>query len=510
MRVPAASFLAACLLATVCSAETLDVDAVLDNVREATGFPQRLVGKDVELSGHAKAQDMKGTFVWRFDSEGRFFFSYEGPVSVVKGFDGESAWTLDPSGILRVLDIGERELLLGDMWVSTGYWLAEPSPFEIKLDHERSSEKRVALRLAFENGVYAGTMFVDRKKWRPLRFVLFDGDQDGEILLGDYEGDGGVVTPRRFIVSKSGRREFDVRLTTARLETSDPTAFLARDADPEQVDFDRSADPELVVIKGSKGHHFVKAEMNGEFLGWCLFDTGASTSVLSKWAVGKLELGRLGGGESTAIGGEVAFAIHELETLRLGQLTVLDLPVTSSDLESLGARLGVDLAAIIGNDVLGRCVVEYDQTNSRIAIHDPGDYELPHGDWTELLLYNGKPATRLTYEGHTGIFTMDTAAPSSGLLIGAATVRRQQLLKGRQTQPSRIRGIAGGVSARMGTLTWVDFGGQRIWDVPVRFITEAKGSSADRFRDGILGTVLLEKYRIVLDYPNKRVAYLRR
>lgn len=494
--------------------ERVDAADVLARVRGATGWPERLGKKDILLRGHAKARGLEGSFHMRFDTAGRFVLEFDGPFRVAKGHDGEVAWSLDPSGVTRVLEGGEREATLGDLWVCTGYWLSSDAPFTVEPAGDSGEGSSVDLRLSLDGGIYQGTISIDRATWFPHRFRLFEGQagsesaaSESEFILDGYASEQGFFSPRRIVLTRNGETEFEITLTSARLVERDVEAYKYREEEILSSRFDARVDSDLITRRGPTGHHYVRAELGGKDFGWCLFDTGSTGTILSKKSARRLDLEVLGRGISSGVGGRVPGQFHRLPELRLGPVTVYDVPVKSMRLSELSDRMGVRLAAILGNDVLGRCVIEYDQRNSRIGIFDPDSYRLARGEWRELTIYGGKPAVVIEYEGNQGTFTIDTAAPS-GILIGRGTIARQGLLANRETRPGIVQGLGGAVEAELGSLEWVDFGGVRFEDVPAKFITEEKGTSSDRFRDGILGTYMLESFVIVFDMPNGRIAYL--
>ena len=137
----------------------------------------------------------------------------------------------------------------------------------------------------------------------------------------------------------------------------------------------------------------------------------------------------------------------------------------------------------------------------------PTTYTLPAGTWDDLLDYNGKPTVKMRFEEHEGLFTIDTGNPGA-ILVSPLTVERLSLLDGRRTTTGAVGGFGGRVASQDGTLAWVKWGDRRFEDVPANFVTEKRGATADVTRDGIIGTDLLRRYRIIFDIQHGRAAYL--
>lgn len=120
--------------------------------------------------------------------------------------------------------------------------------------------------------------------------------------------------------------------------------------------------------------------------------------------------------------------------------------------------MGVDVAGYLGMDLLSQGIIVYNERDVAIQFHVPDTYELPRGEWVDLPIHNGKPAVRLEYEGHAGLFVIDTGAPGR-LIVGPQAIERNSLLEARQTQSARAYGTGGSVAARNGALDWVVWGG---------------------------------------------------
>src|SRR5262249_30249690 len=103
-------------------------------------------------------------------------------------------------------------------------------------------------------------------------------------------------------------------------------------------------------------------------------------------------------------------------------------------------------------------------------------------------------------------FRLDTGAEGF-VTIHEPTVRRLDLLVGRQLTDSRLGGVGGLVEAKSRRPSWVELGGVRRGGVPATFGIEATGNFADGQKDGNIGVRLLEPFVLVLDYPHERIAF---
>lgn len=190
-------------------------------------------------------------------------------------------------------------------------------------------------------------------------------------------------------------------------------------------------------------------------------------------------------------------------------MTVDDAIFGELDLSMFTAYFGEPLAGIIGYDLLARCVAEIDTTEGRIALYDPGSYELPDGRWQELFIGHGHPHVRATFEGNRdGIFRLDTGNPGA-LLVHAPTVMEFSLLEGRKTRPVPLGGAGGSKPAQLGTLQWFELGEERFENARAIFSQADTGSMTSRWTAGTIGTELMRPFNMVFDCPRKRIAFLK-
>src|SRR4029077_10918602 len=109
------------------------------------------------------------------------------------------------------------------------------------------------------------------------------------------------------------------------------------------------------------------------------------------------------------------------------------------------------------------------------------------------------------FEGHKGIFKLDTGAAGSTVAIHAPTVEKFKLLEGRETQDTLAGGVGGNVTAKKGKLKYFELGGHRSNDVEATFATVNKGAFNSSDTLGNIGGDLLKPFKMVFDYQNKRI-----
>lgn len=289
-----------------------------------------------------------------------------------------------------------------------------------------------------------------------------------------------------------------------------PTGSPADGASPpaaaDDVVFVADRPAALAVERAPTGHLLVHPRIDGIDAGCWIFDSGAGMCCVSTPMVESLHLHPADSVEATGIGGTATAQTYRAGELELGPLRLRDHPLLATDLSFLTPHLGEPIHGVIGYGVLSRCVVEFDFATSQLALYDPAHYQLAGAEWTELDLEGRTPAVRARFEGHEGLFQIDTGQ-NSAVVCSAAAVERWQLATRPGLRDAKVRGVGGDVQAKAGTLDWFEFGGVHQEHVDAVFLLEAKGSRSASARHGAIGTALLRPFLMITDYGNRRIAF---
>lgn len=294
-------------------------------------------------------------------------------------------------------------------------------------------------------------------------------------------------------------------LPCARIQTPAPTDHLSQGT----VSFDPALPRALEVMRLKTGQLCVRPTINGHAAGLFIFDTGAGICVVSTPHAGELELTPAGDIDTVGIGGGESAKLFRASTLSLGNMTLHDHPVMTTDLSFLQAYVGEEIAGVIGFGVLSRCVAEMDLSTPRISLHDPATFALAAGTWTSIELDDRTPAVHARCEDREGLFQLDTGS-NSAVTFQEATVRKWKLLENRDVTDAKLGGVGGFIAAKKGVIEWIEFGGLRQTRVLATFPIEAKGAHASEGRDGSIGADLLRPFVLFIDYAGKRIAFVPR
>jgi predicted aspartyl protease len=194
-----------------------------------------------------------------------------------------------------------------------------------------------------------------------------------------------------------------------------------------------------------------------------------------------------------------------LDTIEFGDWRFHDVPAGVLEaMDQIGARIGVELAGNLGFHLLRHWRVEIDYAGGRIGLSrgagpaaaDGSPFEPGPGGAFILLpvCVNGRGPFR---------FLVDTGASST---VIAPHLARELGLVGR---PIEALGVQGRLAAESFTLDSLEAGGQIVEQLDASsvdvfdYTSQAAGTAVE----GILGYSFLRQYRVVLDYPGRRIAF---
>ena len=121
------------------------------------------------------------------------------------------------------------------------------------------------------------------------------------------------------------------------------------------------------------------------------------------------------------------------------------------------------------------------------------------------------PCVPATFEGRRkGLFRIDVGASGpngvGNVVFHAPAVQQFKLLRNRQVTP----GMIGTTKTARGKVAWFELAGHRFENPNVVFAIDRHGPLGDEYLEGNIGVDFLKPFRLVLDFPNKRAAFLPR
>lgn len=246
---------------------------------------------------------------------------------------------------------------------------------------------------------------------------------------------------------------------------------------------------------------------------WFVFDSGANVNVINERLARKLKLAIKGGSTLDANGGTASGSFVEDTTINISSVKVSNQTIFAVPLDALAEYSGRDVQGILGNNFIQNFVVEIDYANQTLIFHNPQIYNLAGmPDTIELENRDGNPfiKAQLSLDAKTIItdsFEIDTG--SNGIFsIYRPFAEKHRLLQSipkaniaEGTGGAGVGGTTKYLDARIRSITL----GKYVINQPLISISQGAESSGTIFETGFIGTDLLRRFTVTLDYGSKRM-----
>lgn len=482
------------------------VEQVLVSVRQAVGYAAAVKSPDsIEATGKAHVSGMDCDFRLVFDRDGRYVFSQSGPLGQTRGWDGAVGWESDGSGATLGIHLSDLQQQHAITWVVDHKWLDPEGPFEVALSEVEQGGDTYTLNLKQKKGVQTQTVIVDKKSWLPKSTSFSVGDVTYTLELSDWQDFGGTKIARRLDTTEGSLKGW---ATIDKVRRATGLDLYARPAWSVKNDttYDLAKQGVVESKRAFTGHILVHPKIDGKDVGWFILDSGAGGMAIDTKTAEGLGAKRFGELNVGGVGGVVESGYFALENFSIGPVTVAKLNFIDIDLGAIGNVFGVKLAGIVGYDFFRRAVIEVDVTDGRVAVFSPHQYGNAAAKWEPLLLDGRHPTVLAEFEGgNSGRFRLDTGADGT-VTFNTPTVQRFNMLEGRKVSDYTVAGVGGSLVVKRGKLGYFQLGEKRFEDINTTFATVKKGIFNEDFLAGNIGQDLLEPFRVVLDYPNERLA----
>jgi hypothetical protein len=478
---------------------------VVANVKEALGISTNTERLTYELSGSVTDSGSQGRYSLAFDQEGRFLETISTPYGRTTGFDGETGWTVNPSGMPRTMGLGESAWYRLKMSILTGNWLLKNSPITIGNIEQDDSASSYFLDISWAEANLDAQLEIDANSWLPRRLSRFAMTGEEIMILSDYGDLDGLKVPQMvegFLQEiKVQSLHFD-RITRL---SSGAEAFAPITERPDDFSFDASIAPEIEVARTAQGHFMVKPKINGMELNWFFLDTGASVNIISPEGAEKVGLRDIGTSPLQSIFGLIETRIYKGDELQLGPVS-LDEPIfLEMDLEGISQALGMKVDGIVGFDLFARTIIELEVATDRVAIFDPATYDSGNTTWDELILDSQHPVVKGSFDGmQDALFRLDIGAGHSNVIFHTGAVQDLDMLNGRETTIQKL----GQFDVAFGNIDAFEFAGKRFENLQVGFAITEGGPFSDAYTAGNIGGGLLKDFKVVFDYANEQIAFI--
>ncbi|HEX7832042.1 MAG TPA: aspartyl protease family protein [Thermoanaerobaculia bacterium] len=363
------------------------------------------------------------------------------------------------------------------------------------------------------NGGAKVTVVVDPKTCLPRTFSRTTAVGEVTQTIDEWTTVNGHTLPA-VIRQSSGNAQYDatVRYTSTKVGEEIAASIFMRPDGGTKVALPNGATYLEVPFELIQHHVYIPVEIAGKTVSFVV-DTGAEASVIDAGTAKSLGLTGTGSIEARGNGEQTVSA----QPIPKPQLTVagLTLPLETMyavPLRALWPREGRALEGILGHDVLSRFVVEVDYAASRVRLHDPERFTPPSGATTLPMTYDGNiPAiqTAFTLPGGRrveGRMIIDTGN-SGGLDLYGPFVEANKIRAdlARTVEGAGGMGVGGVSKQDLARIATFEAGPFKLNDPIVTLARDTKGSAAHPELAGNLGTRVLRRFTLFVDYPHDRV-----
>jgi hypothetical protein len=256
----------------------------------------------------------------------------------------------------------------------------------------------------------------------------------------------------------------------------------------------------------------MQMRVNGSAPLWVIFDTGATNTVVDTEQAQRLKLKARGritgtGAAGTATVSRVRGVSISFNSVEIVKQTIYTLPVNF-----LSPMFGRHIGGIIGNDIIGKFVVEIDYANKTINFYDPSSYQYSGtGEVIPLMIEkDGNVFTRaeVKLEGRdplVGKFEVDIGS-TGALELNTPFVKKHRLLSFiKQSKRVNLGGVGGTAGAVIARTPSVKLGRFVLTNPIVRFSEATKGDYASARYDGLLGGEIFSRFKMIVDLSHRRM-----
>ena len=242
-----------------------------------------------------------------------------------------------------------------------------------------------------------------------------------------------------------------------------------------------------------------------------LLDTGAGPTLVTPGAAERLRLETRGSEERAhGIGGEVGFRAATLDSIQVGSIRKPDFPVlVTPSLEAISQALGEPIDGDLGHSFFGDTILTIDYAAGTVTFTAPDTGSSPDTSGLPFtLLHESKPLVEIpVWLNGDGPFefVLDTGA--------STTAMSPSLAKYAQEVRARVAvtGAGGQSQATAGKVGRIRVGEHEQPDQDAVFLDALAALNQALGKDvkGILGYNFLKHYRVILDYPARRLRLAR-
>ena len=486
--------------------EDARIEAVLAACRQAMG-PEPAASAWTVTHALA-AQGLQGEAVLRYDpASGRFSEAWTlPPTRGGSGFDGQTAWQADASGIAFPQQGGDRPALAANRAYRLSSGWCKPGYGGARIRWRGSDADGAHLEMTPTGGAPFEVWF-DPASHLPSRLREARGFGIHEVRYEDYRREHGAMFAHRQRIVDGG----EVQVLTLRQAV--PSAGSTKDyampgSRPVDSVVTSGSGSTTVPMRLLNNHVFVDVRVNGRGPFPFLLDTGGHDILTPQTAralgldvIGQATTG--GGGEQT-----LASGYARVDSLRIGEAEISRQTLSVLDFAPREIE-GLQVGGMLGLSTLLRFVVRIDYGAGSVTFTDPARFDSSNaGTAVPFVFYDHMPWLRGEVDGLPARFTVDTGSRSE-VTLTTPFVNAHQLRARFPAGATMLSGWGAGgpVNAFRARVPTLALGGLETHDMVADLVDQRGGFFSEPNVDGNIGSGWLKRYAVTFDYT-RQVMYL--
>ncbi len=493
----------------VARATAIDPRILLEQARKAAGGEAWARVRGLRIHSMLVAGGQQGeSDTFQDTATGRYLQQVHlGSNDTAEGFDGVSVWTR-PTGIEAYV-YGDADATRGaineSFRVERGWWFPERHAATSQYMGEKAADGRVfdIVQITPEGG-RPFALWIDRKTHLIDRDLEQQAEQVQVIRYSDYRWVDGIRLP--WTTTRGGDTTTDQQETVQSVEANPAladTLFALPAATP-------AAGPESVTVpfRLENNQILIDVSINGAGPFEADFDSGGSL-IIPPTIVTQLAL-PVAGAEKITGGGEgsVVSGSSRVQSLGIGGAMVKAPRFIVLQVDDAQPR-----RLLVGQEILSHYVVRIDFDRMTMTLTRPDAFEYRgHGAIVPFHFQDNQPEVLGAVDGIAGVFTVDTGADGSLLLIAPFARRYGLAARYRAVIPYGGTALTAthGVYARAGEVTLSGADGRPVVRVtrPVtRISLQEGGYDANRYVSGNIEVGILKQFNVTFDYARQRLIF---
>ncbi|MBX9691045.1 MAG: aspartyl protease family protein [Cyanobacteria bacterium] len=484
----------------------------LKNIKRVNSLPLRATGKIVQISPISGSQNTFNCEIIAQSNKQRISVSYMGQ-QVVTGYDGKTCW-IQQGDIVSPTDAITAQRIKEDL--DHGFLLVEKildSQMKLKSVPVRKVNGRVCPGL--EVPVAGGKptiFFVD-----PVSHLVLLSEYDGydveqgieckkSFQYSNYRPVEGTMQPLTAIEFSGGKKVSVLTVDAIKVQTDLNPNIFKMPQETKIASLDKG--PIVIPFEYTSNEIVAKFSLNGQSPRPFIVDTGATQTIIDNKtasALGKVNPKSLA---ITTGSGSVDMGYLTLKSIKLGDITLSDIPVAVADLSKFAQQLKFQPAGLLGANILKRFLVTVDYDKQQLILANPDKVKVP----PRATIINTKPALGVSGLSVDGVLDGKLTVPfliDSGAAYNHVT---ESLIKKILTEPilpvGHIKGLDG-LAVSTGAVQFESLTlGNLLIEKPVFSVAPAKTNTGGLISSGglaIIGNPLLSRFRVTFDYRNQRM-----